>query len=161
MYRSKLSQNPLARTRFQRNTANPGTYHRFCSPALRLKRCVAPMLSRKVSRQKFSQNALNERSSNEKMRSKMIVSCEASSKFTERACKSIVWCDASDNFHRKSCQNDRLLPNSQNELAKALFRAMLPTIFTEKAAKMIVWCEASSKFHRTSLRQFSQKKLPT
>jgi len=34
----KFSQDALGRTSFQRNTANPGTYHRFCSPAACFKR---------------------------------------------------------------------------------------------------------------------------
>ena len=76
--------------------------------------------------------------------------------FTEKASKMIVSCEASSKFHR-------------TKLPKRAFRAMLPTIFTEKASKIIVSCEASSKFHRTSFqnerfarcfRQFSQKKLP-
>ena len=75
--------------------------------------------------------------------------------FTEKASKMIVSCEASSKFHRTSFQNERFarcfLQNSQNKLPKRAFRAMLPTILTEKASKMIVSCEASSKFHRTVL----------
>ena len=76
--------------------------------------------------------------------------------FTEKASKMIVSCEASSKFHRTSFQNER-------------FSAMLPTIFTEKASKRIVSRDASSKFHRTSFQnerfarcflQISQNELP-
>ena len=52
----------------------------------------------------------------------------------EKASKMIISCEASSKFHR-------------TVLPKRAFRAMLPTILTEKASKMIISCEASSKFH--------------
>ena len=51
---------------------------------------------------------------------------------TEKASKMIISCEASSKFHR-------------TVLPKRAFRAMLPAIFTEKASKIIVSCEASSK----------------
>ena len=86
--------------------------------------------------------------------------------FTEKASKMIISCEASSKFHRRSFQNERFarcfLLNSQNKLSKRAFRAMLPTIFTEKASKMIISCEASSKFHRTVLpKRAFRAMLPT
>ena len=93
--------------------------------------------------------------------------------FTEKASKMIVSCEASSKFHRTSFQNDRFvrgfLQISQKKLPKGSFRARLPPNFTEQASKTSVLRDASSKFHRTSFqnerfarcfRQFSQKKLP-
>ena len=93
--------------------------------------------------------------------------------FTEQASKMIVSCEASSKFHRTSFQNDRFVrcfrQFSQRKLPKRSFRARLPPNLTEQASKTIVSCEASSKFHRTSFqndrfvrcfRQFSQNKLP-
>ena len=85
--------------------------------------------------------------------------------FTEKASKMIVSCEASSKFQRKSFQNDRFVrcfqQFSQNELPNRAFRAMLPTLFTEKASKMIVSCEASFKFHRTMLPRAFRAILPT
>ena len=76
--------------------------------------------------------------------------------FTEKASKMIVSCEASSKFHRTSFQNERFArcfrQISQNKLPKRAFRTMLPTIFTEKASKRIVSRDASSKFHRTSFQ---------
>ena len=88
--------------------------------------------------------------------SKMIVSCEASSKFQRKSCQNdrLVRCfrqlsqnhasktsvsrDAFDNFHRKRFQNDRFVRGffqiSQNKLPKRTFRATLPIIITKRLA---------------------------
>ena len=76
--------------------------------------------------------------------------------FTEGGSKMIVSCEASSKFHKTRFQNERLargfletsqnklpkrafcamLPTiSQKKLPKGSFRAMLPTIFTEKTSK--------------------------
>ena len=104
--------------------------------------------------------------------SKTSVSHDASDNFArKKASKMIVSCEASSKFHRTSFQNERFvrgfLQISQNHaFPKRAFRTKLPTILQEKASKMIVSCEASSKFHRTSFqnerfarcfRQFSRK----
>ena len=93
--------------------------------------------------------------------------------FTEKASKMIVSCEASSKFHRTSFQNERFArcvrQFSQKKLPKGSFRARLPPNFAEQASKTSVLRDASSKFHRTSFqnehfarcfRQFSQKKLP-
>ena len=93
--------------------------------------------------------------------------------FTEKASKMIVSCEASSKFHRTSFQNERFArcfrQFSQKKLPKGSFRARLPPNFTEQASKTSVSRDASSKFHRTSFQnerfapcfqQFSQKKLP-
>ena len=93
--------------------------------------------------------------------------------FTEKASKMIVSCEASSKFHRTSFQNERFArcfrQFSQKKLPKWSFRARLPPNFTEQASKTSVLRDAASKFHRTSFqnerfarcfRQFSQKKLP-
>ena len=93
--------------------------------------------------------------------------------FTEKASKMIVSCEASSKFHRTSFQNERFArcfrQFSQKKLPKDSFRARLPPNFTEQASKTSVSRDASSKFHRTSFqnerfarcfRQFSQNKLP-
>ena len=93
--------------------------------------------------------------------------------FTEKASKMIVSCEASSKFHRTSFQNERFArcfrQFSQKKLPKGSFRARLPPNFTEQASKTSVSCEASSKFHRTSFQndrfvrgffQISQNKLP-
>ena len=86
--------------------------------------------------------------------------------FTEKASKMIVSCEASSKFHRTSFQNERFArcfrQFSQKKLPKGSFRARLPTIFTEKTFKMIVSCEASFKFHRTMLpKRAFRTMLPT
>ena len=76
--------------------------------------------------------------------------------FTEGGSKMIVSCEASSKFHKRRFQNERfargflqisqnklpkrafcaMLPTiSQKKLPKGSFRAMLPTIFTEKTSK--------------------------
>ena len=93
--------------------------------------------------------------------------------FTEKASKMIVSCEASSKFHRTSFQNERFArcfrQFSQKKLPKGSFRARLPPNFTEQASKTSVLRDASDNFHRTSFqnerfarcfRQFSQKKLP-
>ena len=94
--------------------------------------------------------------------------------FTEEGSKMIVSCEASSKFKKRRFQNERFARGfvkiSQKKLPKWLFRARLQGNFTEKASKMIVSCEASDKFHRKQsfqnerfarcFRQFSQKKLP-
>ena len=90
--------------------------------------------------------------------------------FTEKASKMIVSCEASSKFHRTSFQNERFArcvrQFSQKKLPKGSFRARLPPNFAEQASKTSVLRDASSKFHRTSFqnerfarcfRQFSQK----
>ena len=90
--------------------------------------------------------------------------------FTEKASKMIVSCEASSKFHRTSFQNERFvrgfLQISQKKLPKRAFRAMLPPNFTEQASKTSVSRDASDNFHRTSFqnerfarcfRQFSRK----
>ena len=76
--------------------------------------------------------------------------------FTEKGSKMIVSCEASSKFHKRRFQNERFARGcfkiSQKKLPKRAFRAKLPTIFTEEGSKMIVSCEASSKFHRTSFQ---------
>ena len=76
--------------------------------------------------------------------------------FTEKVSKIIVSCDASSKFNRTSFQNERFM------------RGFLQ-ISQNNASKTIVSFDASSKFHRTSFqnerfarcfRQFSQKKFP-
>ena len=86
--------------------------------------------------------------------------------FTEKASRMIVSCEASSKFERKSFQNDCRVrcfrQFSRTELPKRAFRAMLPTIFTEKTSKMIVSCKASFKFHRTMLpKRAFRTMLPT
>ena len=86
--------------------------------------------------------------------------------FTEKASKMIVSCEASSKFHRTSFQNDRFvrgfLQISQKKLPKRAFRARLPQLFKEQASKMIVSCEASFKFHRTMLpKRAFRAMLPT
>ena len=93
--------------------------------------------------------------------------------FTEKVSKIIVSCDASSKFNRTSFQNERFVRGffeiSQNKLPKRAFRATLPQNFTEQASKTNVSCEASSKFHRTSFQnkrfvrgfpEISQNNLP-
>ena len=93
--------------------------------------------------------------------------------FTEEGSKMIVSCEASSKFHKGRFQNERFARGcfkiSQKKLPKRASRAKLPTIFTEEGSKMIVSCEAASKFHRKSFQnerfvrsflQFSQKKVP-
>ena len=93
--------------------------------------------------------------------------------FTEEASKMIVSCEASSKFHRTMLPKRTfraMLPTIFTEkLPKRSFRARLPRNFTEQAAKKIVSCEASSKFHRTSCQkdrfvrgflEISQNKLP-
>ena len=59
--------------------------------------------------------------------------------FTKEVSKMIVSCEASSKFHRTSFQNERFVRSfrqfSQKKLPKASFRALLPTIFTEKTSK--------------------------
>ena len=81
--------------------------------------------------------------------------------FKEKASKIIVSCEASSKFHRTSFQNERFarcfLQNCfQNE------RFARSTILTEKASKMMISCEASSKFHGTVLpKRAFRAMLPT
>ena len=90
--------------------------------------------------------------------------------FTEKASKMIVSCEASSKFHRTSFQNERFArcfrQFSQKKLPKWSFRARLPPNFTEQASKTSVSRDASDNFHRTSFqnerfarcfRQFSRK----
>ena len=90
--------------------------------------------------------------------------------FTEKASKMIVSCEASTKFHRTSFQNERFArcfrQFSQNKLPKGSFRARLLPNFTEQASKTSVLRDASDNFHRTSFqnerfarcfRQFSRK----
>ena len=93
--------------------------------------------------------------------------------FTEKASKMIVSCEASSKFHRTSFQNERFArcfrQFSQKKLPKDSFHARLLPNFTEQASKRIVSRDASSKFHRTSFQnerfarcflQISQNELP-
>ena len=92
--------------------------------------------------------------------------------FTEGGSKMIVSCEASSKFHKRRFQSERFargfLQISQKKLPKRAFRAKLPTIFTEGGSKMIVSCEASSKFKRRfqnerfarGFLEISQNKLP-
>ena len=92
---------------------------------------------------------------------------------TEKASKMIVSCEASSKFHRKNFQNERFVRSfrqfSQKEVPKWSFRARLHRNFTKEGSKTSVSREASSKFHRKnfqnerfvrSFRQFSQKEVP-
>ena len=76
--------------------------------------------------------------------------------FTEKASKMIVSCEASSKFHRTSFQNERFArcfrQFSQKKLPKGSFRARLPPNFTEQASKTSVLRDASSKFHRKSFQ---------
>ena len=67
--------------------------------------------------------------------------------FTEKVSKIIVSCDASSKFNRTSFQNERFMrcfrQFSQKKLPKRSFRARLPRNFTEQASKTNVSCEAS------------------
>ena len=93
--------------------------------------------------------------------------------FTEEGSKMIVSCEASSKFHRKSFQNERFVRSfrqfSQKKVPKWSFRARLHPNFTKEGSKTSVSREAASKFHRKnfqnerfvrSFRQFSQKKVP-
>ena len=93
--------------------------------------------------------------------------------FTEEGSKMIVSCEASSKFHKRSFQNNRFVRGffkiSQKKLPKRAFRAKCPTMFTEEGSKMIVSCEASSKFHKRRFQnerfargffKISHKKLP-
>ena len=93
--------------------------------------------------------------------------------FTKKASKMIVSCEASSKFHRTSFQNERFArcfrQFSQKKLPKGSFRARLPPNFTEEASKTSVSRDASSKFHRRSFQnerfarcflQISQNELP-
>ena len=86
--------------------------------------------------------------------------------FTEEASKMIVSCEASSKFHRTSFQKERFArcfrQFSQNKLQKRTFRARLPPNFTEQASKTSVSCDASSNFHRTKLpKRTFRAKPPT
>ena len=86
--------------------------------------------------------------------------------FKEQASKMIVSCEASSKFQRTSFQNERsarcLRQFSQKKLPKGSFRARLPPNFTEEASKTSVSREASSKFHRTVLpKRTFRAMLPT
>ena len=85
--------------------------------------------------------------------------------FTEKVSKIIVSCDASSKFNRTSFQNERFVRGfkiSQNKLPKRAFRARLPQNFTEQASKTNVSCEASFKFPRTKLpKRTFRAMLPT
>ena len=76
--------------------------------------------------------------------------------FTEKASKMIVSCEASSKFHRTSFQNERFArcfrQFSQKKLPKGSFRARLPPNFTEQASKTSVLRDASPKFHRKSFQ---------
>ena len=76
--------------------------------------------------------------------------------FTEKASKMIVSCEASSKFHRTSFENERFArcfrQFSQKKLPKGSFRAMLLPNFTEQASKTGVSHDASSKFHKTSFQ---------
>ena len=95
--------------------------------------------------------------------------------FTEGGSKMIVSCEASSKFHKRRFQNERfargfleisqnklpkrafraMLPTiSQKKLPKGSFRAMLPTIFTEKTSKRT----ESLKWKKNSLKKW--KKIP-
>ena len=133
----------------------------------------------KISQKKLPKRAFRAKLPTEEG-SKMIVSCEASSKFhkrsfqndrfvrgffkisqkkltmfTEEGSKMIVSCEASSKFHKRRFQNERFARGffkiSHKKLPKSSFRARLRN-FTEQASKMIVSCEASSKFHRKSFQ---------
>ena len=93
--------------------------------------------------------------------------------FKEEASKMIVSCEASTKFQKRSFQNDRFVRGfhqiSKKKLPKWSFRARLPPNFKEEASKMIVSCEASTKFKGRSFQndcfvrgfyQISKKKLP-
>ena len=93
--------------------------------------------------------------------------------FTEGASKMMASCEASSKFHRRSFQNDRFvrgfLQISKEKLPKWLFHARRPPNFNPEASKMMVSCEASFKFHRRSFQndgfvrgflQIWKKKLP-
>ena len=72
--------------------------------------------------------------------------------FTEKASKMIVSCEAASKFHRTSFQNERFarcfLQISQNELPKRAFRVMLPTIFTQIFAFRYSFARSTHRFVR-------------
>ena len=76
--------------------------------------------------------------------------------FTEKASKMIVSCEASSKFHRTSFQNERFArcfrQFSQKKLPKGLFCAMLPPNFTERASKTSVSRDASDNSHRKTFQ---------
>ena len=93
--------------------------------------------------------------------------------FTEKASKMIVSCEASSKFHRTSFQNERFArcfrQFSEKKLPKGSFRARLPPNFTVQTSKTSVSRDASDNFHRKSFQkdrfvrgflQISQYKLP-
>ena len=97
--------------------------------------------------------------------------------FTEGGSKMIVSCEASSKFHKRRFQNERfargflqisqnklpkrafcaMLPTiSQKKLPKGSFRAMLPTIFTEKTSKRtesLKW----KKIQKKKWKKFTEK----
>ena len=77
--------------------------------------------------------------------------------FTEEGSKMIVSCEAASKFHRKSFQNERFVRSflqfSQKKVPKWSFRAKLPAIFTEKTSKRIVSRDASDNFHRKNIQK--------
>ena len=76
--------------------------------------------------------------------------------FKEEASKMIVSCEASSKLHRKSFQNDRFVHGffhiSKKKLPKWSFRATRPPNFTAKVSKMIVSSAAPSKFDSKSFQ---------
>ena len=75
---------------------------------------------------------------------------------TEKASKMIVSCEASSKFHRTSFQNERFArcfrQFSQKKLPKGSFCAMLPPNFTERASKTSVSRDASDNSHRKTFQ---------
>ena len=76
--------------------------------------------------------------------------------FRKEAFKMIVLCEASSKFQRRSFQNDRFARGffqiSKKKLPKWSFRARLLPNFKKEASKMIVSHEASSKFWKRSFQ---------
>ena len=72
--------------------------------------------------------------------------------FTEEGSKMIVSCEASSKFHKRRFQTKRcvrgFLQFCQKKLPKRTLRATLLQNFTQEASKRIVSCEASSNFHK-------------
>ena len=96
--------------------------------------------------------------------SKMIVSCEAASKFHRKSFQNERFVRSfSYNFHSRRFQNDRFVRSfrqfSRKKHPKGSFRAMLPTIFTEKTSKRIVSRDASDNFHRKNFQKDRKLKM--
>ena len=86
--------------------------------------------------------------------------------FTEKVSKIIVSCEASSKFQRTSFQNERFVRGffkfHRTSFKNERFARDFLQIFTEQASKTSVSCEASSNFHRTKLpKRTFRAKPPT